>query len=312
MVTPLVEVAKDLKVKYPEASSRQISEVIINFIESDSSILSAIVGLTIPQGNELKTTELLINSTSQKNKFEKDKVLEKINNAKFFKKIQTRYTAPLQHTASYSKIENDGASVDILPRVKYSSNTISKITQFAPANVRLRQKKLYKDYYSSVVQLEPIISRDNSDKDSYSKVTKFIDEIENQVNKSMLLNLHDIYLIRNFTMLKEYSDQDLTRIQSALARDISLRNKTYKVSCISELYNNDKTLPEMLRVSRPKSPATLNLIYESVKAIILNEYKRIHKNISTQYIDGKIDYTNYKVEIEKWACNADELFSSIP
>jgi hypothetical protein len=104
----------------------------------------------------------------------------------------------------------------------------------------------------------------------------------------------------------------LNKIFDILNIDIKKRNRTYHINCIDELYRGDDSLPEELRVSKPSNSNISDGIWESLKAVILHEYKRLHNQYGQQFINGQITYDNYIQTTNRYSVYADRLFSELP
>ena len=97
-------------------------------------------------------------------------------------------------------------------------------------------------------------------------------------------------------------------IKPILESNINLRGKIFGINWIEELYRDEKLLPEDLRFSKPELDDVKGLIREEIRAIILDEYVRLHKLVSSEFLKGKITYKDYIERTARDSKDASKLW----
>ena len=130
-------------------------------------------------------------------------------------------------------------------------------------------------------------------------------EVEKKLKKTeegKSLTLNDITDILEIYIEGEMSR--LIKLKPILESNINLRGKIFGINWIEELYRDEKLLPEDLRFSKPELDDVKGLIREEIRAIILDEYVRLHKLVSSEFLKGKITYKDY---IERTARDSKDV-----
>jgi len=134
-----------------------------------------------------------------------------------------------------------------------------------------------------------------------------LEEIREKMKNEQTLSFDDIQKINE--ILKSTSDEIiLDEIFRILESDIKLRKIKFGIDCIKELYRGEELLPQELRTPRPRRGDRREQIDEMIRAIVLNEYKRLHRLTGLKFIDGKIEYDEYLRKTREYAIIANRLY----
>ncbi len=126
-----------------------------------------------------------------------------------------------------------------------------------------------------------------------------------------LLSLYSIYRITRIMETSQDQVDVLYKINNILSDDIKRRNKLYRTDCIGELYRGDDSLPEEQQVYYPSGSNISDKINQSLKAIIVHEYKRVHTQYGQQFVNNQIPYDTYIQTTDRYSRYADKLFSEL-
>lgn len=311
MVSSIVEIVSDLAAQYPRATPEQITEIIVNSIESEPIISDVISCIQVPTKLQIKQAEF----RSKRLPKERSKILERIENANFFKKLQFVYVMPIQDSNLMGSIHRDGARVELSFPIKYSNSSYQRLSRTRNLDIDKTYEYIRSTKNTNIENSYSLITKEvparNMNKTKESP-TDNLQEIDEGFDASDLLSLYKIYQV---IRIMETSHNQVTipnKIFGILSNDIKRRNRTYRTNCIGELYQGDKSLPEELQVRHPSSSNISNKIYESLKAIIVHEYKRLHNQYGQQFINNQITYDNYIQTTSRYSVYADKLFSELP
>jgi hypothetical protein len=312
MVSSIIEIASELATQNPSASPEHITEIIVNLIESEPIISEAISHIQIP--TKLKIQEAKLRSRRIPRK-KRERLLEHIENANFFKKLQYIYTLPIQDSGLRPIIYLDGARVDLTSPPEYPYRAYQKFPESKHPKIDKTYESMpttedvHVDYSYSVLTQEIPARNTKEVKTSSSHILQKIDE-ESVSNQPF--SLYKIYQIIRVMESLHNHDTLLDRISEIVNNDIKVRNKIFSTSCIDELYQGDEFLPEELRVHHPDSADIIDKVYENLRAIIVHEYKRLHNQCGQQFLDGQITYDKYVQTTNRYSTYADRLISELP
>ncbi len=312
MVASIIEIASELAAQNPSASPEQITETIVRSLESEHTISDAISHVQIPTKLQILQAELRSKRSPKKMR---TRILERIENANFFKKLQYIYILPIRDSNLRRIIHRDGARVDLSSPVKYSDSSHQKVFKSRYLGVDKTHEIIHTtkeaplDYTHSVLTREIPARNTKAIKTSPSQVLREIDE---ESSSSHLLSLYNIYQIIRVMESSYNQDTILNEISNIVNNDIKVRNKVSGTSCIDELYQGNEFLPEELQIQRPSSHNIIDKIFETLRAIIVHEYKRRHDQYGQQFIKGQITHDMYIQTTNKYATDADELISELP
>jgi hypothetical protein len=242
--------------------------------------------------------------------------LERIENANFFKRLQLICTVPTQDSDLKKSIHRDGARVGFTFHAEYSGGSYVRLPAARQFNIdetyeRIEIARDTARQYSGGEIIEEISTQ--STKENKESSSSMLEEVGEELEISDdFLSLHHIYQIMRIMEISADRPDLLNKVFDILEIDIRRRNKTYRINCTNELYRGDDSLPEELRVGRPSRSNISGRIYESLKAIILHEYKRLHSQYGEQFIDDKITYEMYINTTNRYSMYADRLFSELP
>ena len=313
MTSPITEIVTELAAQNPGITSEQITEIIISSLESEPVISDVVSNIQVPSRSQIELAKLRSKRLPKK---EKAKTLERIENANFFKRLQLIYIVPTQDSDLMKGIHRDGARVSFTFPIEYSDSSYLRLTTTRHLDIDKTYESIQttKDTpreYSHVEITEEISTQNTKEntESSFSMLQEMGEEFEASID---FLSLYYIYQIIRIMQISLDQDDVLNKIFDTLNIDIKRRNKTYRINCIDELYLGDDALPEELRVSKPSKSDILDRIYESLKAVILHEYKRLHNQYGQQFINGQITYDNYIKTTNRYSVYADRLFSELP
>jgi hypothetical protein len=269
----LIEIALDLAAEYPDESPQQIADVIIASIESGSVISQAISHVTIPTPSQLKQAEFRSKRMPSK-RVTLDKAkgretfLEHIENAHFFKHLNSLYMVHFANTGLRPIIGLDGARVTLSP----SRRTNTAYQQLPPK----RQPSVHRTQTtisiaptgSTLARWDSIIheSPAHNARGTTSSPLEFLTDIGESIDR--VLSWNDIYRIINIFKCCTNDDQVLLKVDEVVRNDVKLRNRESRSDCLNELYRGDDQLPGELRVKRPKVSDIQSMTMQRIKAII--------------------------------------------
>lgn len=311
MVSPITEIATELASQNPGITSEQITEIIVDSIESEPIISGAIARIQIPTRSQTKQAEFMSSNFRKKTRA---KILERIENANFFRNLQLRYINPIQGSYLRQSIHRDGARVDLSSPIEYSDSSYQRF--YKTSNIDKTDERIQymedtpMEYSHNVITRELSAQNTQENKESSSSILQeIIDEYEASTD---FLSLYNIYQIIRILQTSQDQVNVLNNIYNTISSDVKKRNRTYRTNCIDELYRGDEALPEELRLSKSSSSSISDRISESLKAIILHEYKSLHNHCGKQFIDNQINYDNYIQTTNRYSLYADRLFSELP
>jgi hypothetical protein len=311
-VSSIAEITSELAAQNPSASSEYITEIIVSSIESEPIISDAISHIQIPTISNIKQYEFMSKSLPRD---KRKRILERIGNANFFRKLQYIYTLPIQGSDLRPIIHRDGARVDLALLPEYSDRAYQKLSESQHPTIDETYENIpttedvHVDHSHSVLTQKIPARNTKQVKTSSSHILREIDE-ESVSNQP--LSLYKIYQIIRVTESLHEQDTMFGRISTIVSNDIKVRNRIFKTSCIDELYRDEEILPEEIRVHHPSSLNIVDKIYENLRAIIVHEYKRLHNQYGQQFIDGQITYDMYVQKTDRYAMYADRLTSELP
>ena len=313
MASPITEIVTELAAQNPGITSEQITEIIISSLESEPVISDAVSNIHIPSRSQIKLAELKSKRLPKKNKA---KTLERIENADFFKRLQLIYIVPTQDSDLMKGIHRDGARVDFTFPIESSDSSYLRLTVKRHLDIdktceRIQTTKDTPGEYSHGEITEEISTKNTKEnkESSFSMLQEMGEEFETSTD---FLSLYHIYQIIRIMEISPDQDNVLDKIFDTLNIDIKQRNRTCRINCIDELYRGDDSLPEELRVRKLSSSNISDRIYESLKAVILHEYKRLHSQYGQQFINDQITYEMYINITNRYSMYADRLFSELP
>lgn len=173
------------------------------------------------------------------------------------------------------------------------------------------ERELLKEFNESYLSFmrQDKISRPYVDFDKIRRdlIREYMIELMKKVENGQTLSLEEIQKIKE--MLKIQEDRSiLNNLLILLNKDIELRKKIYGVECISELYRGENLLPENLRIPKPRPNDIEDLIKERWRAIVLHEYRRLHRLTGLEFIKGKLTYDEYIRKTKEYALIASGLY----
>lgn len=308
MVTSLVEIASDLANLYPEASPGKISEAIINTIESEFMLHEILKAIKLPSRVEKRREELRLKERYKKKKA--TQVKQKIKLISFFEKLKRISGTLAESSSSVSFASYDGDNVTIeTPSIKPSDTNVAiQVKETMKPHVELQllesmESHMMDDWYLELAK-EPTLS---TTKEIIFSPTKILEEMSERIESKLGLSFDDTLKINR---ILEFTDEKTTlnEILTALEKDIAFRKKKFHVDCIKDLYRDDDLLPPNMQTPHPRLGDVESLIQERLRAIILHEYRKLHRLTGQEFIEGKITYEKYKKKTKEYALVANKLF----
>ena len=135
---------------------------------------------------------------------------------------------------------------------------------------------------------------------------KEVEENLKKTEKGKSLTHNDI-----IDILEIYNEGEMSmliKLKPILESNINLRGKIFGINWIEELYHGDNLLPEDLRLSKPEPDDIKSSIREEIRAIILDEYVRLHKLASSEFLKGKTTYKEYMEWTGRYFKDASNLW----
>ncbi len=309
MVTPLIEIATDLAVQHPTLTIEEITNCIVDTIESNTFFMDTIRDLELPSKLDTQLAKFKVNRTRKKNR---PKLQEQIDLANLFERTQLKYTIPVECSSTTPIVELNGAQSYYAISTKYPNtsrliNFELKSTNSSKLSVTPISQKDYVDYVTPLHN----VSLTHIDIEADTPVLKVLDDINKNIKKGQNLSLYDIYGIISILKLDEKNDVINNIIYEILKKDILFRNEEYSIDCINEIHQRDNYLDENLGIPLPSRDNILELIYESFKAIILQEYERLHEELGQEFINKDTTYDNYLRLTERYTTYADKLIEAL-
>lgn len=317
MSTSLVEIAMDIAAQYPAASSQHLADIIIDEIEFGSLVPQTISHVVIPTPANLRQAEfrserLPYKGVTQEKAKERAILLEHIDNARLFRHLKSFYTVPIENTGLVPIIGLDGARVAFLPTITYPDRANEKIHPQYPANVQGTKINVLVASEESTTS-EPNIGMESPAR-STREVTFSAQGLLHGIRKggpSHLMSLYDIYRIIALLQLYPDDEQVINEIDEALRSDIKIRNQESKSDCIKELFRGDDQLPDELRLRPANAFDILAVHRQRIRAIILDEYRRLQAEAGQKFVKGEITYAVYLQEENKFATNSNDLLAAL-
>lgn len=310
MATRLIEIASDLAALYPYAPVDEIVNTIAAAIESEPIIVEAIRNLNIPSQLELQRAEF----KSQRLPTERKRITERIENARFFKRIKAIYMRPTYSSSALQSTRFDGAQLGLSSGIECAAGPSLDVPKRELEGTNENQPRVpmrdsaFIDYQDFVTPSESLA---RNSQDAAISIYDVLHRIDNKFDREQTLSLYDLYVILGLLESTHRNKPILTRISRILSRDLQLRNRTFRVDCRSELYRGDDLLPDTLRVPHPPSSSVSDSISEILRALILDEHKRLHDKAGQEFIRGDISYAVYIAKTRRFALDAGKLFSSV-
>lgn len=313
MASSITEIATELAAQNPGITSEQITEFIISSLESEPVISDAVSNIQVPSSSQIELAELRSKRLPEK---ERAKTLKRIENANFFKRLQLLYIVPTQDSDLMKGIHRDGARVGFTFPIEYSDSSYLRLTATRHPDIAktyehiLTTKDTPTEYSHGEITEEMSTQNTKENKESsFSMLQEMGEEFTTSID---FLSLYQIYQMMRIMEISPDQDNVLNKIFDTLNIDINRRNRIYRINCIDELYRGDDSLPEELRVRQPGSSNISDRIYESLKAVIVHEYRRLHSQYGQQFINDQITYEMYINTANRYSIYADRLFSELP
>ena len=313
MASPITEIVTELAAQNPGITSEQITETIISSLESEPVISDAISNIQVPGREQIEEAKV---RSKRLPKEERTKALKRIENANFFKRLQLIYIVPTQDSDLKKGIHRDGARVGFTFSMESSDSSYLRLTTTRHFDIDETYERIQtakdtpRQYLHGETTEEMSTQNIKENKESSCSMLQEVEE-EFEISKDFL-SLYHIYQIIRIMEISPGQADVLNKIFDILNIDIRKRNRTYRINCIDELYRGDDSLPEELRVRQPSNSNISDRIYESLKAIIVHEYKRLHSQYGQQFINDQITYEMYINITNRYSMYADRLFSDLP
>jgi len=311
MVTPLVEIAVELANLYPEASPEEISEAIIGSIETEPMLREIFKATRLPSAGEIRLEEL--KAQRYRKRYRKKKIMqmkEKRELIFIFERFKSISSPITENSSSLPFTLYDGADITLeAPQLQPSNASfIIQRTKIMRPNIELPllesiESRIMDDQYLKPIK-EPMLSTIGEFIISPSKI---LEEINEKLETQQTLSFEDLQKI-NRVLEFAYDITTLNEIHRVLESDIKLRKEKFNVDCLKELYRDEDLLPSKMRTPRPKPDEIESLIHEKIRAIILHEYRRLHRLAGLEFIKGKITYDEYIKKTQRYAFDASKLF----
>jgi len=306
MTTSLIEIASDVASQYPNASPEEVIEVIIDSIESQTVLSRAISYVAVPTALQIRQAEF----RSKRLPKQRTRIVEHIDNARFFKKLKELYTLPVLDSGLLPIIELDGARVDLSPSTQIPSTAYEEVLESSSLN-GTQLRTLYHPEDMPTTHSQTTLTQESparNNKEIKISSSDILMDIKEKEDDSQFLSLYDVYQIINVMNFYPVENGTLNEISEIVRKDINHRNRAFKADCVKELYGGDDQLNEELRTIRPRISDISSAILEGLRAVVLNEYRRLHSQSGQKFINGETSYEYYVQTSNTFARYADVLF----
>ncbi len=307
--TTLLQVAHELAIANPGATADNISEVIIDAIESEEALDIILGGLKLPTRREISLAKMKMSRSSKKDaqRFE-----NKLELAAQIDKIKSRLqrdtcSSVLQRTSGNgSKV----VSESIVDQLVDGNSRFPRRVSIIAINNKSPQILLFRSSCNYYLDL-PRESEKNEPIQHIVSLDSLLDDISEKTLSRQTLLFDDIAKI---LLLLEYSDDHafLIRLNKVLQSDIDLRNKTFRVDCIGALYEGGESMPVEDRIRHPEPQNIKQRANERIRAILLHEQSKLHREASLSFIDGHKTYADYVDTSKRYALDASRLYPLEP
>lgn len=307
MASQLIEIATQLANAYPEATSEQISTSIIESIESGLMLQDIFEAVRLPHRQRRLLEKLRLRRYPKKRAIHAQQKIELID---FFERIKSLYTSADGYSTSTPFAGRDGAGVTSAGRFQLTDKTSVRAwgVEVTKPHVGLQLLESMESHMTDDQLLELL-------KEPFPHYTgefivslpKILEDLDQKVNNKQTLVFDDVAKFNRALEFLE-DEPDLNEILTILNKDVELRKEIFYVDCVEELYGAEDLLPKKLHTPRPRRHNVRDLIYERVRAIVVHEYRRLHRLAGQDFINGKITYGEYAQRTKRYALDADGLY----
>ncbi len=304
----LLDIGTKLAFDNPTATGQEIADAILDSIESEFVLSRAINYVTLPTATKIKEAEF----KSKRLPNQRDRILERIGNVQLFRRMKEIYMIRAPATSSIYTVSLDGA--EVMPQrpldnllTSYPTSIVKQVSGTRSAHTARRyQDKLLTHWLSPSPEVQA-----RSAKEIVISPADMVWELEEHANSGQLLSFYDIYQIINAIILSRGDTAILERISNTIDSDIKNRNRISKSDCVREFYRGNDQLPAEMRLPRLNMAEMTNVVRQNLRAIILDELRRLHDKVTQEFIDNKLVYDEYIEMTNRWASQANALFTAL-
>ncbi len=308
MESSLSEIAAELAILNPTATTEQITHSIIDTIESESFLMRALEDLKLLDNREKQIARFRFDRASKK---KKGILQEKINATELLKRTRQRYTSPTEDSSTSIVVELNGAKTDFLFSKVISDSAMYKTSQLESCSYsRLYHRTKGEDFvdYKFPSIKEPFAYFETDTSISFNSSLEMMFD---KLTKGNNLTFYDLNKIILFRQLGTNDSNQDTLINSILGRDIISRNAKSKIECIEELHQLDGVVSEEFTIPRAGTGDINQMIIERLKAVILHESGMMVEQIGRDFVNNKCTYNEYVEKSKRYANYADRIFATV-
>jgi hypothetical protein len=309
LTTTLLQVAYELATANPSATADDISDVIINTIESEEALDIILRILRLPTSREISIARMKMSRSSKKdakrieNKLELAALIDKIKSAM----QKDTASSVLQRTSS------NGSRVvaeSIAQQLVDGNSRLPRRPSIMAVNKRVRHILPVRSSYDYYLDLPREPEKDEPIQYIVS-LDSLLDDISAKTMSGQILLFDDIAKV---LLVLEFSDDQtfLVRINKILQSDIELRNRSFRIDCVQALYEGEESVPMEMRTRHPEPQSVKQRINELIRAILLHEQGRLHREASLSFLGGQKTYADYVDTSKRCALNASRLYPVEP
>lgn len=137
----------------------------------------------------------------------------------------------------------------------------------------------------------------------------FLTQVQTKIHNGKVLTYGDVGKITTLIELTVNTDTEtFSRVISVLSEDLKFREKLGPIDCLEDSHLQKRLFGAKPRDERSSLDSMRSTAVERVRVILNHEYRRLHREAATKFIEGKIDYSDYLERTEKFARDAARLY----
>ena len=316
MSVKFINIVRDIAEQYPQFSSEDITNFIIESIESDALIIQAVSNLKIPNAMQIRQAEFLskrLRSTRISKEFlkQKTRIIDHIDNANFLNKINSSYVFVSPKNSSQPNNYVPFETGSQVTRAMNFSNTNMKLPLVHNSST-FNISSLPKDLKTQATELTAQDANVTRTADEATRpLFNALKIIQQQIDDGNMLSLSNAEQLAYSIEFCSDDNNLLNLVLTIVRTDIRLRNKTLGIDTLKTLYEGEDLIPPTMQVEKPKISTTLDTICELLKAIVVVEYKRLHEFEGSRFINSDITYDEYCSSTFSYAAYSDKIYSEV-
>lgn len=309
MSTMLLQIAKELAVTNPGATANDISEAIINTIESEDALDIILGVLRLSSSHEISVAKMKMARSRRK---EAGKIESKLELTALIDGIKSGLnkdtcSSVIRRTfGDGNKVVPESVTHNIMDGNSRFPRTPSFIA-ISKQDLRITSARSSKNYYLN-------LPRETEKHESFQHIVSLemlLDDISHKIADGQTLLFDDISKV---LLMVEHSNDStyLMKLNKVLQSDIDLRKTVFKVDCLQALYEGDESVSDEKRTHHLAPHNIKDRVNERIRAILLHEQRRLHREASLNFLSGQSTYANYVDSSRRYALDASRLYPAEP